>query len=58
MLPVTRWGAADPAPHDASTVIVGLNGLRLLRQAAWRGAAVSTGARLKINDDIQYDAVS
>jgi cation-transporting P-type ATPase J len=27
------------AGHEGSTVIVGLNGLRLLRQAAWRRAA-------------------
>lgn len=26
--------------HEGSTVIVGLDGLRLLRAAAWRGAAV------------------
>ncbi|MFD0476143.1 HAD-IC family P-type ATPase [Nonomuraea thailandensis] len=29
------------AGHEGSTVIVGLNGLRLLRQAAWRRAAAS-----------------
>ena len=27
------------AGHEGSTVLVGLNGLRLLREAAWRGAA-------------------
>ncbi|MEU6726660.1 heavy metal translocating P-type ATPase [Nonomuraea wenchangensis] len=34
------------AGHEGSTVIVGLNGLRLLRQAAWRRAtqSASTGA--------------
>jgi hypothetical protein len=30
--------------HEGSTVIVGLNGLRLLRAAAWRKAATG-GAR-------------
>ncbi|MEZ0064419.1 heavy metal translocating P-type ATPase [Streptacidiphilus sp. MAP12-20] len=30
--------------HEGSTVIVGLNGLRLLRDAAWRRAAAPTGA--------------
>ncbi|NGO76539.1 heavy metal translocating P-type ATPase [Streptomyces sp. YC504] len=30
--------------HEGSTVIVGLNGLRLLRDAAWRRAARSAGA--------------
>jgi heavy metal translocating P-type ATPase len=29
--------------HEGSTVIVGLNGLRLLRDAAWRRAAIPTG---------------
>jgi heavy metal translocating P-type ATPase len=29
--------------HEGSTVIVGLNGLRLLRDAAWRRAAIHTG---------------
>ncbi|MFE4537103.1 heavy metal translocating P-type ATPase [Streptomyces scopuliridis] len=29
--------------HEGSTVIVGLNGLRLLRDAAWRRAAASAG---------------
>ncbi|WP_326609434.1 heavy metal translocating P-type ATPase [Streptomyces scopuliridis] len=29
--------------HEGSTVIVGLNGLRLLRDAAWRRAATSAG---------------
>ncbi|CAM5301049.1 Heavy metal translocating P-type ATPase OS=Streptomyces alboniger OX=132473 GN=CP975_30125 PE=3 SV=1 [Streptomyces alboniger] len=32
------------AGHEGSTVIVGLNGLRLLREAAWRQAA-SEGER-------------
>ncbi|MEV4395750.1 heavy metal translocating P-type ATPase [Nonomuraea sp. NPDC049607] len=32
------------AGHEGSTVIVGLNGLRLLRNAAWRRAAQPTGA--------------
>ncbi|MFV2119285.1 HAD-IC family P-type ATPase, partial [Streptomyces sp. Act-28] len=27
------------AGHEGSTVLVGLNGLRLLRESAWRGAA-------------------
>jgi hypothetical protein len=31
-----RWAVAG---HEGSTVIVGLNGLRLLHQAAWRRAA-------------------
>ncbi|MFD6070301.1 hypothetical protein ACFWGA_24115 [Amycolatopsis lurida] len=31
------------AGHEGSTVIVGLNGLRLLRKSAWRRAASSTG---------------
>jgi heavy metal translocating P-type ATPase len=31
------------AGHEGSTVIVGLNGLRLLRQAAWRRAARADG---------------
>src|SRR5205823_62561 len=34
------------AGHEGSTVIVGLNGLRLLRQAAWRRAA-----GLRVNPD-------
>jgi cation transport ATPase len=33
------------AGHEGSTVIVGLNGLRLLRQAAWRRAARSQRER-------------
>ncbi|TDD19405.1 heavy metal translocating P-type ATPase [Nonomuraea diastatica] len=32
------------AGHEGSTVIVGLNGLRLLRNAAWRRAAATTAA--------------
>ncbi|WP_396992036.1 heavy metal translocating P-type ATPase [Nonomuraea phyllanthi] len=32
------------AGHEGSTVIVGLNGLRLLRQTAWRRAATSSAA--------------
>ena len=32
------------AGHEGSTVIVGLNGLRLLRSAAWRRAAGDSGA--------------
>ncbi|WP_342768614.1 heavy metal translocating P-type ATPase [Amycolatopsis palatopharyngis] len=31
------------AGHEGSTVIVGLNGLRMLRPAAWKRAAVSAG---------------
>ncbi|MEV0915751.1 heavy metal translocating P-type ATPase [Streptomyces sp. NPDC049967] len=31
--------------HEGSTVIVGLNGLRLLRDAAWRRAAVPAGSQ-------------
>ena len=30
--------------HEGSTVIVGLNGLRLLRDAAWRRAGADTAA--------------
>ncbi|MER6525777.1 heavy metal translocating P-type ATPase [Streptomyces sp. NPDC001508] len=33
------------AGHEGSTVIVGLNGLRLLREAAWRRAAVPGGGQ-------------
>ncbi|MFI7641135.1 heavy metal translocating P-type ATPase [Nonomuraea sp. NPDC049400] len=33
------------AGHEGSTVIVGLNGLRLLRNAAWRRAAATTARR-------------
>ncbi|MGI8576986.1 MAG: heavy metal translocating P-type ATPase [Nocardioidaceae bacterium] len=33
------------AGHEGSTVIVGLNGLRLLRASAWRGAATGAGAQ-------------
>lgn len=33
------------AGHEGSTVIVGLNGLRLLREAAWRRAAVPGGVQ-------------
>ncbi|MBT2492673.1 cadmium-translocating P-type ATPase [Streptomyces sp. ISL-96] len=32
------------AGHEGSTVLVGLNGLRLLRESAWRGAVRDTGA--------------
>ena len=40
-----RPPAAAPgcAGHEGSTVIVGLNGLRLLREAAWRKARTATG---------------
>jgi cation transport ATPase len=31
--------------HEGSTVIVGLNGLRLLRAAAWRRALAAGDAR-------------
>jgi cation transport ATPase len=31
--------------HEGSTVIVGLNGLRLLREAAWKRAAASKGTQ-------------
>jgi cation transport ATPase len=30
------------AGHEGSTVIVGLNGLRLLRRSVWTGAATGT----------------
>lgn len=33
------------AGHEGSTVIVGLNGLRLLREAAWRGPRTALGSR-------------
>jgi cation transport ATPase len=33
------------AGHEGSTVLVGLNGLRLLRTAAWPGARRRSGAR-------------
>ncbi|MFC4009028.1 HAD-IC family P-type ATPase [Nonomuraea purpurea] len=33
------------AGHEGSTVIVGLNGLRLLRNAAWRRATTTTSSR-------------
>ncbi|MET9515198.1 heavy metal translocating P-type ATPase [Streptomyces sp. NPDC002994] len=32
------------AGHEGSTVLVGLNGLRLLRESAWRGAVRDAGA--------------
>jgi cation transport ATPase len=31
------------AGHEGSTIIVGLNGLRLLRQAAWQRATHTSG---------------
>jgi cation transport ATPase len=49
---LVTWDLAGHLPlplgvlgHEGSTIIVGLNGLRLLRTAAWRKANTS-GARL------------
>ncbi len=39
------------AGHEGSTIIVGLNGLRLLRHGAWRRAAQATYSGTKIHDE-------
>jgi cation transport ATPase len=46
------WGLAAHLPlplgvagHEGSAVVVGLNGLRLLRVSAWRKAFTGSGAR-------------
>ncbi|MFE4413396.1 hypothetical protein ACIQFZ_33780 [Streptomyces sp. NPDC093064] len=43
MSPTTAAGRLGAAGHEGSTVIVGLNGLRLLADEAWRRARAGTG---------------
>ena len=43
------------AGHEGSTVLVGLNGLRLLRETAWRRAASSVREVIKTKVQIWYD---